>query len=199
MPPERFNVATMTTRTTTLPLVPGKWAVDPNHSAVNFTIRHLGVSKVRGRFTHFDVDVTIGDTLETTSVTATIELASVDTGNADRDAHVLAPDRVDVTLRPTIVFHSTTVAADGDDWRVDGELTIGEATVPVSLAVELGGIQDFPVGPRHAGFEATTQIRRQDFGLMPSIPAAALGDVIKVELDLQLLEPESDSPSTPAE
>lgn len=179
----------MTTRTTTLPLAPGRWALDPAHSAVNFTIRHLGVSKVRGRFTSFDVDVTIGDTLETTSVAATIELASVDTGNADRDAHVLAPDMVDVTLRPTLAFRSTAVSADGDDWQIDGELTIGDVTRPVTLAVELGGIEAFPQGPRHAGFEATTQIRRQDFGLMPSIPAAALGDVIKIEIDLQLLEP----------
>jgi polyisoprenoid-binding protein YceI len=179
----------MTTHTSALPLIPGAWALDPAHSSVNFTIRHLGVSKVRGRFTRFDVDVTIGETLETTSVAATIELASIDTGNGDRDAHVLAPDMVDVTLRPTLAFRSTTVAADGDDWRVDGELTIGDVSVPVSLAVELGGIEEFMQGPRHAGFEATTQIRRQDFGLMPSIPAAALGDVIKVELDLQLLEP----------
>lgn len=180
----------MTTHLTSLPLAPGHWAVDPAHSAVNFTIRHLGVSKVRGRFTDFDVEVNIGETLETTSVTATIQLASIDTGNPDRDAHVLAPDMVDVTLRPTFTFRSTAVSADGDDWRVDGELTIGDVTVPVSLAVELGGIQDFAAGPRHAGFEATTQLRRQDFGLMPSIPAAALGDVIKIELDVQLLEPE---------
>jgi polyisoprenoid-binding protein YceI len=193
-PPIVFH---MTTHPSTLPLVPGHWALDPAHSSVNFTIRHLGVSKVRGRFTRFDVDVTIGEALETTSVAATIELASIDTGNTDRDAHVLAPDMVDVTLRPTLAFRSTTVSAHGDDWRVDGELTIGDVSVPVSLAVELGGIEEFMQGPRHAGFEATTQIRRHDFGLMPSIPAAALGDVIKVELDLQLLEPVS-AASTPA-
>ncbi|MEP1125573.1 MAG: YceI family protein [Ilumatobacter sp.] len=183
----------MTTHTTTLPLVAGRWAVDPAHSAVNFTIRHLGVSKVRGRFTSFDVDVHVGDTVETTSVAATIQLASIDTGNADRDAHVLASDMVDVNLRPTLAFRSTMVTANGDDWRVDGELTVGEVTMPVTLAVLFGGVEEFPGGPRHAGFEATTQIRRQDFGLMPSIPAAALGDVIKIELDIQLLEPDATS------
>ncbi|MEP4650702.1 MAG: YceI family protein [Ilumatobacter sp.] len=183
----------MTTHTTTLPLVAGRWAVDPAHSAVNFTIRHLGVSKVRGRFTSFDVDVHVGDTVETTSVAATIQLASIDTGNADRDAHVLASDMVDVNLRPTLAFRSTMVTANGDDWRVDGELTVGEGTMPVTLAVLFGGVEEFPGGPRHAGFEATTQIRRQDFGLMPSIPAAALGDVIKIELDIQLLEPDATS------
>lgn len=181
----------MTTLQTTLPLIAGNWALDTAHSSVNFTIRHLGVSKVRGRFTDFDVDVVVGETLETTSVNATVRLASVDTGNSDRDAHVLADDMLDVSVRPTLVFRSTSVSADGDDWRVDGELTIGDVTAPVALAVELGGIEEFAQGPRHAGFEATTQIRRQDFGLMPAIPGAMLGDVIKVELDLQLLEPEA--------
>ncbi|WP_426573304.1 YceI family protein [Aquihabitans sp. McL0605] len=178
-----------TAPTTTLPLQPGTWALDPAHSAVSFTIRHLGVSKVRGRFGAFTADVVIGETLATTSVTAVIQVASVSTGHPDRDAHVLADDMVDVALRPTLTFRSTSISGSGDDWEVVGDLTIGEVTNPVTLAVELGGIQEFPGGPRHAGFEATTQIRRQDFGLMPAIPGAMLGDVIKIELDLQLLEP----------
>jgi polyisoprenoid-binding protein YceI len=172
-----------------LPLAPGIWALDPAHSAVSFTIRHLGVSKVRGRFARFTVDVTIGDTVETTSVAAEIDVSSVDTGHPDRDAHVLAPDMVDVTVRPTLTFRSTSVRGAGDEWQVTGDLTIGEVTQPVTLDVELGGLQEFPGGPRHAGFEATTQIRRKDFGLMPQIPGAALGDVVKIELDVQLLEP----------
>ena len=174
----------------TLPLRPGAWTVDPYHSAVNFTTRHLGVSKVRGRFTRFEADVIVGDTLETTSVNATIDVASVDTGNADRDAHVLAPDMVDVTVRPTLTFRSTGIVVDDDTWVLAGNLTIGEVTVPVELEVELGGVETSPVDGRlHAGFEATTQIRRQDFGLMPAIPSAMLGDAIKIELDLQLIEP----------
>lgn len=180
------------TTTSTLPLDPGTWTVDPFHSAVNFTIRHLGVSKVRGQFTRFEADVRVGTTPETTSVTATVDVASIDTGNADRDAHVLQPDMVDVTLRPTLSFRSTSIAGEGDEWQLAGELTIGEVTAPVTFDVELGGVAVFPAdGRRHAGFEATTQIRRQDFGLMPSIPGAMLGDVIKIELDLQLVEPEA--------
>ncbi len=178
-----------TTEPTTLPLAPGAWALDPAHSAVNFTIRHLGVSKVRGRFTRFSVDIVVGETLEDTTVAAVVEVDSVDTGNADRDAHVLAPDMLDVTVRPTLAFRSTAISGDGDEWELTGDLTIGEVTRPVTLAVELGGLQEFPGGPRHAGFEATTQIRRQDFGLIPAVPGAMLGDVIKIELDLQLLEP----------
>jgi polyisoprenoid-binding protein YceI len=187
----------MTTAPTTisLPLAPGRWAVDANHSSIGFTIRHLGVSKVRGRFTRFDADVVVGDTLDTTTVTATIDMASVDTANADRDAHVLSPDIIDVAKRPTMVFRSTRVAGAGVEYQIDGDLTIGDVTRPIVLAVELGGIESFPGGPRHAGFEATTEIRRKDFGIdiamPPGISAVALGDVVKVELDLQLLEPES--------
>ena len=182
-------MTTNPTTTTTLPLAPGTWALDPAHSAVNFTIRHLGVSKVRGRFDDFTATVTIGETIETTSVEAVIQLASVNTGQPDRDTHVLAPDMVDVSLRPTLAFRSTGISGAGSEWELVGDLTIGEVTNEVTLDVELGGIQEFPGGPRHAGFEASGQVRRQDFGLMPAIPAAMLGDVIKIELDLQLLEP----------
>jgi polyisoprenoid-binding protein YceI len=180
---------TSTNTTSTLPLAPGTWALDPAHSAANFTIRHLGVSKVRGRFESLTTDITIGETLETTSVAAVIQVDSVNTGQPDRDAHILAPDMLDVTLRPTLTFRSTSITGDGTDWQLTGDLTIGDVTKPVTLDVEFGGIQEFPGGPRHAGFEATTQIRRQDFGLMPGMPSAMLGDVIKIELDLQVLEP----------
>ena len=74
-----------------LPLAPGRWEVDTNHSSIGFSIRHLGVSKVRGRFTRFDAEVVIGKTLDTTSITATVDVASIDTANAHRDAHVLSP------------------------------------------------------------------------------------------------------------
>jgi polyisoprenoid-binding protein YceI len=186
----------MTTTQTTpaLPLAPGRWAVDPNHSSIGFSIRHLGVSKVRGRFTRFDADIVVGETLDTTSVSATIDVASIDTANADRDAHVLSPDIIDVTRRPTLGFRSTRIIGAGQEYAVEGELTIGDVTRPVVLAVEFGGVETFPGGPRHAGFEATTEIRRKDFGidvaLPPGIAVVALGDVVKIEIDLQLLEPE---------
>jgi polyisoprenoid-binding protein YceI len=176
-----------------LPLSPGRWAVDTNHSSIGFSIRHLGVSKVRGRFTRFDADIVIGETLDTTTVRAVVDIASIDTANADRDAHVLSPDLIDVAKRPTMVFRSTRVAGAGSEYQVDGDLTIGDITRPIVLAVELGGVESFPGGPRHAGFEATTEIRRKDFGidlvLPPGVSVVALGDVVKVELDLQLLEP----------
>src|SRR3981081_341114 len=157
----------MTTAQTnvSMPLAPGHWAVDTNPSSIGFAIRHLGVSKVRGRFTRFDAEVVIGETLDTTSVTATVDVASIDTANADRDTHVLSPDIIDVAKRPTMVFRSTRIAGAGSEYQVDADLTIGDITRPIVLAVELGGIEAFPGGPRHAGFEATTEIRRRDFGI----------------------------------
>lgn len=176
-------------QTTTLPLIPGRWAVDTAHASVGFSIRHLGVAKVRGRFTDFDADVVVGETLADTSVTATVDLASIDTGNADRDAHCRADDMIDVANRPTLTFRSTTIAGDGSSWTVDGDVTIGSVTKSVSLAVELGGVEDFLDGTRHAGFEITGEIRRSDFGIAPGIPAAMLGDVVKLAIDLELIEP----------
>jgi polyisoprenoid-binding protein YceI len=177
----------------TLPLTPGHWAIDTNHSSIGFTIRHLGVSKVRGRFTRFDADVVVGETLDTTTVSATVDVSSIDTANADRDAHVLSPDLIDVTRRPTMVFRSTSVQGAGMEYQVEGDLTIGDVTRPIVLAVELGGIESVPGGPRHAGFEAATEVHRKDFGidmaLPPGVNVVALGDVVKVEIDLQLLEP----------
>ena len=168
--------------TTSLPLAAGRWALDTNHSTVGFAIRHLGVSKVKGHFRRFDVDVVVGDTLESSSVTATVHVDSIDTGNPDRDAHVLQPDILDVSIRPTLVFRSTRVELD----RIEGELTIGGVTQPVTLDVEFGGVAEYPIdGSTHAGFEATTEIRRKDFG----IDVFGLGDVVKVELDLQLVAP----------
>jgi polyisoprenoid-binding protein YceI len=189
------RMTTSKTPTPTIPLAPGRWEVDANHSSIGFTIRHLGVSKVRGRFARFDADVNIGETVDDISVTASIDMASIDTGNADRDAHVLSADIIDVERRPTLVFRSTRVAGAQYEWNVHGDLTIGDVTQPVVLAVEFGGVEDFLGGSRHAGFEATTEIRRKDFGidltLPPGVSGAVLGDVVKVEMDLQLIEPPS--------
>ncbi len=181
------------TESTVLPLAPGRWVLDTNHSSVGFVIRHLGVSKVRGRFQEFDVDVVVGSTLADTSVQATIQMASIDTGNPDRDAHVRSADLLDVENRPTMAFRSTSILEAPNGWAVDGELTIGDVTLPQRLDLEFGGIEEFPGGPRHAGFEATGELRRKDFGIdiamPPGISTVALGDVVKIELDVQLLEP----------
>jgi polyisoprenoid-binding protein YceI len=182
------------TTATTLPLAPGRWSLDTNHSSVSFSIRHLGVSKVRGRFARFDAELLVGETHEDSRVTASIELASIDTGNADRDAHVSSDFLIDVARRPTMNFRSTRITGEGSDWTMQGDLTIGGITQPITIAVDFGGLETFPGGPRHAGFEAAGEFRRKDFGIdlnmPPGIGGAMLGDVVKFELDIQLLEPE---------
>ncbi|MFI6871996.1 YceI family protein [Streptomyces sp. NPDC050400] len=176
------------TSTAALPIAPGDWALDPLHSAVNFTIRHLGIAKVRGRFSEVEAALYVGETPADVRVTATISLASIDTGNADRDAHTRSADLLDVERRPTMVFRSTGVSGSDEDWSLVGELTIGDVTRPVTLDVEFGGVVDVPMdGSRHAGFEATGEIRRSDFGL--DFGGGMLGDVVKIQLDMEFVEP----------
>lgn len=180
---------TTTAPSSAFPLVQGTWALDTNHTSVGFTICHLGVSKVRGRFNDVAAELVVGPTLAESGVTATVALASVDTGKAERDAHVRAPDLLDVENRSTMSFRSTTLRGEGSDWALEGELTIGDVTRPLTLAVELGGIESFYDGTRHAGFEATGEIRRRDFGLGFGPLGAMLGEVVKIELDLEFIEP----------
>ncbi|MFJ2966714.1 YceI family protein [Streptomyces collinus] len=178
------------TAITALPLASGQWALDPFHSSVNFTIRHLGIAKVRGRFERLEAELFVGERIEDVRVSATVDLASVNTGNADRDAHVRASDLLNVEKRPTMTYRSTRVSGAGEDWTMEGELTIGDVTRPVSLAVEFGGLVDVPMdGSRHAGFEATGEIRRGDFGL--DFAPGLLGEVVKIQLDMQFVEPKS--------
>ncbi|MET8688747.1 YceI family protein [Streptomyces sp. NPDC004732] len=171
-----------------LPLAAGVWEIEPFHSAVNFSIRHLGISKVRGRFTDVQAELVVGERAEDSSVTATIALASIDTGNKDRDGHVLSSELLDVEKRPTMAFRSARIAGADEEWSMEGALTIGEVTRPVTLAVEFGGVEIFPGQERrHAGFEATGEIRRSEFGL--DFAPGLLGEVVKIQLDMQFLEP----------
>lgn len=120
-------------------------------------------------------------------------MASIDTGDADRDAHLRADDLLDVAKRPTMTFRSTRIAGAGEEWTLEGELTIGEVTRPIVFDVEFGGVVEVPAGvplhgSRHAGFEATGEFRRGDFGL--GFAPGLLGDVVKVTLEVQFVEPE---------
>ncbi len=183
-----------TTNPTAPTLVPGRWAVDPMHSQVSFSVRHLGVSKVRGTFADFSAEVVVGDTPATSTLVAVVQTASIDTGNADRDGHVRSADILDVDARPTLTFRSTRIEGTFEAATVHGDLTLGEVTAPATLQVSLGGLETAMDGRVHAGFEATTTISRQALGvevaLPPGVRAAVLGDAVKVEIDLQLLQPE---------
>jgi polyisoprenoid-binding protein YceI len=183
---------TIATAGSALPLAAGSWALDPAHSAVGFAIRHLGVSKVRGRFTDFDAQLLIGSTLDDSSISASVALESIDTANVDRDNHVRSSELLDVEKRPTMAFRSTSLSGAGDEWTLDGELTIGDVTRPIRLDVEFGGVESFFDGTRHAGFEATGELRRKDFGLKFGPADVMLGDAVKIQLDLQFVEPRTE-------
>lgn len=183
---------TETTTTTTLPLAPGLWTLDPLHSQVTFAIRHIGISKVRGAFKAFDATLDVGDTLGETYITAVIDVSSLDTGNADRDAHVLTPEFLHAEAHPELRFVSTGITGSGEDWVLEGEATIYGITKPFAFDVEFGGVAE-AMGQRKAGFSASGQLSRKDYGVDFG-PAAnlMLGDVVKFELDLQFVEPSSD-------
>jgi polyisoprenoid-binding protein YceI len=183
-----------TTAATTVPLATGTWTVDPVHSGVSFKVRHLGLTNVRGRFNDFDATLTVGDTLDDVSVTAVIQMASVDTNNADRDAHLLSTDFFTADANPTMEFRSTRIVEDDGDYTLEGELTINGVTRPVSFPVEFTGTEVFPgTGNVHAGFSCETQINRNDFGVDFNMPLGVgklgLGEKVKVELDLQFVAP----------
>ena len=188
----------MTTETApgTLPLTPGVWAVDTNHSGVHFRIRHLGLSNVRGRFDRFNATLKVGATLDDVSVEATIDMGSVDTNQPDRDAHLQGTDFFSTEQHPEMLFRSTAVRKRTDtDYEIDGQLTINGIAQPVTLEVEFNGVEVFPGdGKTHAGFSATTEINRDDFGIDFNMPLGmdkvALGQKVKVELELQFIAPD---------
>lgn len=180
---------------TSLPLTAGVWSLDPNHSGVHFRVRHLGLSNVRGRFDRFDATLEVGQDLGGTKVDATIDMGSVDTNQPDRDAHLRSTDFFSTDQHPEMEFHSTGIRAAGaDQYYLDGELTINGISKPVVLDVEFAGVEVFPAdGSTHAGFSATTEVNRNDFGVDFNMPLGmdkmALGQKIKVELDLQFVAP----------
>ncbi|MEY2401268.1 MAG: hypothetical protein QOJ08_1379 [Ilumatobacteraceae bacterium] len=179
----------------TLPLATGTWAFDPSHSGVHFKVRHLGLNNVHGRFNGIDAWLVVGEDLSATSFGATIDIATIDTNNADRDAHLLSTDFFSVEANPTLTFTSTGIRETGsDEYEADGDLTINGITKPVTLAVEFTGAIEHPGdGKLHSGFIATAKILRDDFGIDFNMPLGidkfALGKKIDVEIDVQFTAP----------
>ncbi|MCQ4122843.1 YceI family protein [Rhodococcus tibetensis] len=179
----------MTTAITTLPgLTAGTWAIDPVHSTVGFSVRHLMVSKVRGTFNDFTGAVTVAED-GTASVTAEIQVASIDTKNTDRDAHIKSADFFDAEQFPTATFTSTGIRTKGDDYVVDGQFTLRGVTRPVELAFEFNGVNPGMGHGPVAGFEATTVLNRKDFGISIDMPleggGAVVGDKITITLEIE--------------
>ena len=179
----------MTITTASITALPtGTWTVDPAHTEVGFTARHLMVTKVRGQFKDVEGTVTVAEPFSASQVQATVKLASVDTGSADRDAHLKGADFFDVENNPEMTFVSTEVSED----TLKGDLTIKGVTRPVEFDLEFGGVATDPWGNTKAGVEATTEINRKDFGLEWNVALEGGGvlvsEKIKVKLDVQLLK-----------
>jgi polyisoprenoid-binding protein YceI len=144
----------------------GRYVLDPAHSQVEFVVRHMMIAKVRGRFREFSGVVHIDEIPERSSVEATIQAASIDTGDEERDRHLRSADFLDVDHHPEIRFRSLTVrAAERGQWKLTGELTVRGVTRPVTLLVEYGGTAVDPWGNTRAAFDATGEIDREEFGI----------------------------------
>jgi polyisoprenoid-binding protein YceI len=180
----------MTTAITT-PLSVGTWAIDPAHSSVGFSVRHLMVSKVRGVFDSFGGTIIV-DPDGTPSVTALIDVASVNTGNAQRDGHVKSADFFDVEQYPVATFASTAVRSKGDTYVLDGNLTIKGVTRPVSLELEFNGVSPGQDYGEVSGYEASIVLNRKDFGIDLDLPmetgGAVVGDKVTVTLGIEAVK-----------
>lgn len=168
----------------------GVWEIDPTHSAAGFSVRHLMVAKVRGRFGAFTGSIKIADRLEDSRVDVTIDAASIDTREETRDAHLRSPDFLDVENHPTLQFRSTGFRRTGETtFELPGELTIRGVTRPVVLHVEYEGLSPDLWGGTRIGFTATTEIDREAFGLTWNqaleTGGVLVGKNVKIELEVQ--------------
>jgi len=180
----------MTTITDTHPAyVVGTWVLDPTHSEVTFSVKHLAISKVRGTFERFTATIVTAEDPTKSTVEASIEVASVNTNQKDRDNHLRTNDFFKADEFPNITFASSDVVLDGDDITVVGDLTLRGVTKSVTLSGEFGGIVTDGYGQTKAGFTASTKINRHDFGVSWNAALEAggftLGDDVTINFELQ--------------
>lgn len=180
----------MTSITETHPAyVVGTWTLDPAHSEIAFSVRHLAISKVRGSFDAFEATIVTAEDPAKSTVEATIQVASVNTNQKDRDNHLRTNDFFKADEFPTITFVSTSVALDGNDITVVGDLTLRGVTKSVTLTGEFGGIVTDGYGQTKAGFTASTKINRHDYGVSWNAALEAggftLGDDVTINFELQ--------------
>ena len=172
---------------TAVPQTQTTWAIDPAHSHVEFAVKHLMISTVKGRFGDVQGTITASDdTFRDAVVDITIGVASIDTRQPDRDTHLRSADFFEVDKFPTMTYRSTRVEALGDDLRVAGQLTIRGVSKEVALKVTPEGTGKDPWGGQRAGFSATGRINRKDFGLTWNKALETGGVVVGEEVQLQI-------------
>jgi polyisoprenoid-binding protein YceI len=180
------EVTTRTVNGTEYPAV-GTYAIDPSHTELGFAVRHMAVSKVRGRFSTFEGTLVLADNPADSKASVTIDARSVDTRDENRDNHLRTNDFFDVENHPTWTFESTSIkSGGGTEFKVDGDLTIRGVTRPVTLDVNLEGVVKDPYGNHRVGFSASTSINREDFDVSFGAVMEAGGLVVAKKVDIQI-------------
>ena len=170
------------------------WNIDTSHSAIHFSVRHMVVSKTRGRFTKFNGQIQFDpDDAAKSSVNVEIEPASIDSADATRDGHLRSADFFDVEKFPKATFKSTRIVdLPGDEYEVTGDLTIRGTTRPVTFKAVFEGSAKDPWGGERAGFSATGKIKRSEFGLtwnqVLETGGFVVGDEVKVSLEVEAVK-----------
>jgi polyisoprenoid-binding protein YceI len=172
----------------------GTWTLDAAHSEVGFSVRHLLISKVRGKFETFDATFVTGATPLESSVSATVDVASINSNDETRDGHLRTNDFFDAPAHPQLTFVSTGVRDDGGAFKVDGDLTIKGVTKPVTFDFEFGGFGTDPYGNYKAGFSAKTDVDRNEFGVNWNAAletgGVLVGDKVTITIEVQaILQP----------
>ena len=174
-----------------------RWAVDPVHASIEFAVKHMVIASVKGRFAKFDANIQFDEARpEASSVEARIEAASVDTREAQRDAHLRSPDFFDAEKFPYLTFRSRRIQAKGEGhYAVIGDLTIRDLTREVALDAELVGPTKDPWGNLRAGFALQGKLNRKDFGLAWNVALEAggvlVGDNVKISIEGELVKPQA--------
>jgi polyisoprenoid-binding protein YceI len=184
------NQATREHKGTVVP-VPGVYDIDQAHTTVEFVARHLMITKVRGRFATFSGSLNVAEVPEDSSVEVTIDAASVQTSQDQRDEHLRSADFFEVDKYPALTFKSTSVELDGDSWKVTGDLTIRDVTRPVVLDVEFDGANTTPWGTQAIAFSASTEIDREAWGLTYNqaleTGGVVVGKKVRIELSVEAI------------
>jgi polyisoprenoid-binding protein YceI len=177
--------------------IAGTWTIDPAHSEVSFTVRHMMVSKVRGHFTRFEGEIVTAPNPLDSRVTVTIDLSSIDTRNEQRDEDMRSANFLEIETHQEMTYRSTGVRRSGDQFVVDGELSLHGVTRPVELQLEVNGFTKDPFGATRSGFSARTEIDRRDFGITTNMPmdggGVVVGEIIQIFIEVEaiLQEPAS--------
>jgi polyisoprenoid-binding protein YceI len=181
----------MTTSTILPGLATGTWILDPNHSELGFTVRHMMVSKIRGRFRTYSGVAEVADDPLQSTVSVTIDAASFESGNEARDNAVKSAEYLDVAAHPQYTFRSTKIQAGHDGHVLAGDLTIRGITRHIELPFEYNGHTKDPFGNDRIGFSARGEINRKDFGVVTELPmdggGVVVGEKVSIELDVEFI------------